>query len=296
MKKLITLVAVLVAVAVGLKEKFAGADDAPKSTTTTTTTTTPTSSSGNEPAAPSSPEQPSAVGKTVKELLPAMPAKWSSKVKDVVRHTGFTLLYDTRHNTPAWVAWKLTAAHTDGAQQRSQKFWADPAIPRPYRVDYYDYKDSGYDRGHMCPAGDNKWSQQAMYDCFYMSNMCPQDHSLNSGAWGKLESACRTWAKAEGSVYIVCGPVYNKGTHEKIGIDHVIDVPEGFFKAVVSLRKGKEKAIAFYFTNDANNPSYTKLAMTVDEIEKKCGFDLFADLDDELENRIEAKADIKDWK
>lgn len=228
-------------------------------------------------------------------LLPAMPTKWDSKVKNVVRHKYFSLLYDTRHNTPAWVAWKLTAEHSHGNQERSQKFWADPKIPRQYRVDFYDYR-AEWDRGHMCPAGDNKWDQEAMYECFYMSNMCPQDHILNTESWEKLESACRRWARAEGEIYIVCGPIYENRRHRQIGVNHKVDVPEGFFKAVVSLRKGKEKAIAFYFTNDAREQPYRDIATTVDEIEKKCGFNLFAGIDKTLQDRIEATADIKAWK
>jgi len=177
----------------------------------------------------------------------------------------------------------------------SQKFWADPLIPRPYRVDFYDYR-AEWDRGHMCPAGDNKWSQQAMYECFYMSNMCPQDHILNTESWEKLESACRRWAQSEGAIYIVCGPVYKNVRHLQIGQSHKVDVPEGFFKAVLSTQKGREKAIAFYFDNNSTFQDYKKIAVSVDAIEEIIGIDLFADLDDTLEDRIEAKANIRDWK
>lgn len=228
-------------------------------------------------------------------ILPAKPKNWKSKVPNVIRHKYYALLYDTRHNTPAWVTWRLTAAHTRGDQQRSQKFWADPLIPRPYRVDFYDYR-AEWDRGHMCPAGDNKWSQQAMYECFYMSNMCPQDHILNTESWEKLESACRRWAQSEGAIYIVCGPVYKNVRHLQIGQSHKVDVPEGFFKAVLSTQKGREKAIAFYFDNNSTFQDYKKIAVSVDAIEEIIGIDLFADLDDALEDRIEAKANIRDWK
>lgn len=225
-----------------------------------------------------------------------IPAPLSDRPEQIVRHRGYTLSYNNKHNTPNWSAWALTAEHTDGPEARSQKFWADPEIPTVYRVDYYDYKESGYDRGHMCPAGDMKWSREAMHDCFYMSNMCPQDHSLNSGSWGSLENACRSWARTEGVIYIVCGPVYkSRKRHERIGIDHVIDVPEGFFKAVLSLRPGKEKAIAFYFDNDASKQNYKQLCMSVDDIEKMTGIDLYPSLDDELENKLEATYNIKEW-
>lgn len=214
----------------------------------------------------------------------------------IISHYGYTLSYNKKHNTPNWSAWKLTKAHTDGPIGRSQKFWADPDIPRAYRVDYYDYKDSGYDRGHMCPAADMKWNREAMHDCFYMSNMCPQTHNLNAGSWKTLEDACRRWAIKEGAIYIVCGPVYKGTKHERIGIDHVIDVPEGFFKAVLSLKKGKEKAIAFYYDNNERNQPMSKTARSVDEIESITGLDLFAAVDNKLENKIEASFSLKDWR
>ena len=229
--------------------------------------------------------------------LPAVPANYQSKVTSIVHHKNFSLLYDSRYNTPTWVAWALTKAHTYGSQERSDKFFADPSIPKGYRVDWYEYKDSNYDRGHMCPAGDNKWDRSAMIECFYMSNMCPQDRELNHHSWNNLEVACRDWARTEGTIYIVCGPVYKKGVkHAVIGIHHKIQVPEGFFKAVLSLRKGHEKAIAFYYDNNAKYQSYNKVYTTVDKIEAMTGLDLFANIPADIEKRVEATANIKDWK
>ena len=213
----------------------------------------------------------------------------------IVRHTGYTLSYNKEHNTPNWSAWCLTAEHTDGPVPRGKKFWDDPAIPTPYRVTYYDYKESGYDRGHMCPAGDMKWSEEAMHDCFYMSNMCPQMGTLNSGAWNRLEAKCREWAIREGALYIVCGPVYDNKRHERIGIEHAIDVPEGFFKAILSLKKGEEKAIAFYFYNDESRQSYKTATLSVDEAEELTGLDLFCALEDSLEQRLEQTNNLRDF-
>lgn len=213
-----------------------------------------------------------------------------------IEHTGYALSYNKTHNTPNWAAWVLTAKRTEGTIERSTKFWADPQVPKPYRVEWYEYKESGYDRGHMCPAGDMRWSEQAMHDCFYMSNMAPQTGALNSGAWNKLEMRCRDWARQEGKIYIVCGPYYDKKKkHLQIGIDHRIDVPEGFFKAVMSLRRGHEKAIAFFYQNDDSNQSYRSAAMSVDDLEKIIKLDLFPMVDDKIENRIEATFSLDDF-
>ena len=207
-----------------------------------------------------------------------------------IDHAGHTLAYNKAYNTPYWVAWQLTRDHTDGPESRSKKFWADPAVEKAYRVEWYEYKESGYDRGHMCPAGDMKWSKEAMHDCFYMTNMCPQSPSLNSGAWRKLETKCRDWANEEGRIYIVCGPIYDKGKrHEEIGIDHRIMVPERFFKAVLSLNKGKEWAVGFVYDNSDRSQSMKKAVKTVDEVEQIISMDLFYQLDDVLEDEIESR-------
>lgn len=225
-----------------------------------------------------------------------LPAPLTNRQEQIVEHTGYTLSYNKNHNTPNWSAWMLTKGKTEGTVERCRKFWADPKISQLYRVDYFDYKGSGYDRGHMCPAGDMKWSEAAMHDCFYMSNMCPQEHALNNGSWKKLEEACRQWATTEDTIYTICGPVYKGTKHERIGINHAIDVPEGFFKAVLSLRKGNEKAIGFYYDNSDQRQSMQHAAMSVDDLEELTGIDFFHQLDDETENRVESSFSLKEWK
>lgn len=226
-----------------------------------------------------------------------LPAALTDREEQIVEHTGYTLSYNKDFNTPNWSAWELTAEHTNGQLARNTKFYADPKINRLYRVDYYEYKGSGYDRGHMCPAGDMKWSADAMHDCFYMSNMCPQNRTLDDGAWKKLEQECRRWTKKEGTLYIVCGPIYTENArHERIGIEHSIYVPERFFKVVLSLRSGKEKAIGFIFNNNDEMQTMKGAAMSVDEVEATTGLDFFPELDDTQENAIESKYDLKEWR
>lgn len=218
----------------------------------------------------------------VKILLPGYSGK-----DLLIEHKGHTLVYNKKYNTPKWVAWTLTAERTYGNIPRSTKFYADPLLPKDNRVDWYEYKESGYDRGHMCPSGDNKWDPDAMNECFYMSNICPQDRTLNDGWWKYLEISCRDWARREGILYIVCGPVY-KSKPKMIGVHHAIGVPDGFFKVVLTLRKGHEKAVGFYYRNDDSEQPMKKAAMTVDDVEKMTGIDFYPSLDDELEERLES--------
>ena len=207
---------------------------------------------------------------------------------------GYTTSYNVETRTPNWVAWHLTASHTNGPAKRNGiTFQADEEIPEP-RVDTYDYMRSGYDRGHMCPAGDNHWSQKAMEQSFLMTNVCPQIPALNSGLWNTIEKQCRTWAQEYGDVYIVCGPIYFNQKHKTIGKNKV-QVPEAFFKVVLCLRD-EPKAIGFICRNvSTKGRKKTDYVNTVDEVERITGMDFFSLLPDNIEQQIEGYADIKEW-
>lgn len=225
-----------------------------------------------------------------------MPGKMRHTPEKIIEHTGYTLSFNREHNNPNWVAWELTADEAAGTLPRDDNFQPDPEIAENHQVVHADYKGSGYDRGHMAPAADMKWSSRAMAECFYMSNICPQTHTLNAGGWETLESACRRWAKQEGAVYIVCGPVYKGSKHKTIGQHLKITVPEGFFKVVLSMNKGKEKAIGFYYANSNAKQTMQATATTVDDIEARTGMDFFVNIDDRLEERIESTFSLKQWK
>lgn len=224
-----------------------------------------------------------------------MPATTRGEV--VISHTGYCLSYNNKTNCPNWVAWELTSQEAQAQGPRSDEFAPDPQVEGRSRVTTDDYRGSGYDRGHMCPAADMKWSPTAQRECFYMSNMCPQLHVLNAGGWEKLENACRRWATQEGSVYVVCGPVFNDGRKVRtIGNEHKVRVPDGFFKVVLSLKAGKEKAIGFYYANNDSKQSMESTAMTVDEVESMTGYDFFYQIDKKLEKRVESQFNLKDWR
>lgn len=224
-----------------------------------------------------------------------LPGKMQRVPERIIEHTAYTLSFNREHNNPNWVAWELTNEEADGKLTRVDNFQPDPQLPENHQVKHADYKKSGYDRGHMAPAADMKWDSHAMNECFYMSNICPQTHTLNAGVWETLESACRRWAKREGSVYIVCGPVYKKKKQKSIGQDLKITIPDGFFKVVLSLREGHEKAIGFYFDNNESKQTMNKAATTVDEIESLTGIDFYVNINDHLEEKLESDYSLKAW-
>ena len=229
--------------------------------------------------------QPAASGSGLSLGL-EIPRTIEKRDEQIVKHLGYTVSYNSHYKTPNWVAWELTRRETEGEEGRTNKFLPDPELPEP-RVVTSDYTHSGYDRGHMAPAADMKWSKQAMKESFYMSNICPQNRKLNRDDWGDLEEACRGWAEKYGTVYIVCGPIYDTKQPKRIGKSGVA-VPDRFFKAVLIYNRKNPIAMGFLFDNKAHRQKLANYMTSVDKIEEKTGLDFFAKLPDSIENRIES--------
>ena len=216
----------------------------------------------------------------------------------VLRKKAYTVSYNRQQRTPNWVAWTLTREHCKGHLTREkERFEEDTDVPQP-RATYQDYYDSHLDRGHMCPAGDNKWDQEALTESFLMTNICPQNHTLNKEDWNDLEGKCRDWARQYGEVTIVCGPLFEgKDEPRRIGRNKVA-VPTGFFKVVYAPAGNghASKAIAFIFTNNADNQPWRSKACSIDEVERRTGMDFFHQLPDDEEDRVEAMHSTATWK
>ena len=125
-----------------------------------------------------------------------IPAPIESNKELLLHRTNYTLSFNKSTNLPNWVAWRLDKKKLAQKVSRDRyKFVADPEVSGKNAVVTQDYAQSGYDRGHMCPANDSRWSADAMRESFYMTNICPQNLSLNSGDWNELEQACHKWAE-----------------------------------------------------------------------------------------------------
>lgn len=218
-----------------------------------------------------------------------MPKETASQEKD---YEGFRVSFNRDNHTPNWVAWELLGTETEGEKGRTNQFWQDSEIEGCPTTD--DYKRSGYDRGHLCPAADQKWSVRAMEDCFVMANMCPQDHSLNSGAWNTLENKERSWAMRDSAIMIVAGPIYEGADRIRIGQTGV-RVPGAFFKVIVAPYLDEPRGIAFVYPNMSSPGNMENYMLSIDEVEQLTGYDFFAALPDEIENKIEASSSFKEW-
>ena len=224
-----------------------------------------------------------------------IPAPLKDRPEQILHRRGYTASYNQTTKTPNWVAWHLTAAHTKGRILREREvFTEDEDIAQGQRATDNDYYNSRYDRGHMCPAGDNKWDQLAMTQSFLFTNICPQNHGLNKYEWNDLEMLCRDWARKYGAVDIVCGPLFSTSGEQKTIGRNKVWVPEAFFK-VVLCRQGSPKAIGFVYQNAGKKQAMADAVRSVDEIERLAKMDFFPELDDRTETRIEAKAELADW-
>lgn len=216
------------------------------------------------------------------------------KGDQLLQRLGYISCYNPATHQPDWVYWQLTPARLEGdASRQGVGFAEDDEVAEP-RVTTYDYMRSGYDRGHQCPAADNRWSQEAMNQSFLLTNICPQSPKLNKYEWNRLESQCRDWANEYGSVYIVCGPLFSVSSHKRIGQSVKIPVPSAFFKVILVLGDSP-KAIGFVYQNIDDKQDYRKCVTTVDAIEQATGYDFFPGLKDDIEKRVEASADIDQW-
>lgn len=222
--------------------------------------------------------------RTISQLEIPVTIKKRNEIR--LNRTGFTISYNNFYKVPNWVAWELTRQETTGNEERKSKFLPDPDLPEP-RVEHSDYTHSGYDRGHMAPAADMKWSEKAMQESFYMSNICPQNQKLNRDDWGDLENECRTWAKKYRNVYIVCGPIYDSSNPKRIG-QHKVAVPDRFFKVVLIYNRKNPVAMGFLFENKAGHHKLEKYMVSVDSIETITGLDFFSQLPDNIEKQVEA--------
>ena len=239
-------------------------------------------------------EEQAAVKKAKVVRLYEIPAPLKDRPEQILHRKGYTVSYNNATRNPNWVAWHLTKSHTYGSNQRSgEVFTEDVSVSRPRATDA-DYYNSRYDRGHMCPAGDNKWDKEAMAQSFLFTNVCPQNHGLNKYEWNDLEMLCRDWAREYGAIDIVCGPVYSSSGQQKTIGKNRVWVPDAFFK-VVLCRQGKAKAIGFLYRNEGKKQPMADAVCTVDDVERLTGLDFFPELDDATENRIEATATLSDW-
>ena len=213
----------------------------------------------------------------------------------ILDRVGYALGYSELYEQPWWVTYKLTADEVKSKKaKRSDDFRSDPDIPSGSATPE-DYKNSGFDRGHLAPAADMSFSLQAMSESFYMSNMSPQYANFNRGIWKDLESKVRDYAVYNKEIYVVTGPVF--GTQEviTIGSSNKIAVPDHYYKVILDASGSEPKAIGFLLNHRNSKGKLADFVVTVDAVEAITGLDFFSQLDDDIESRVESQCDFQQW-
>ncbi|QIP14119.1 DNA/RNA non-specific endonuclease [Spirosoma aureum] len=231
--------------------------------------------------------------KQVDFLLPVS----KSSDAELIRHEGYTLSYRDEYKDPEWVAYPLLDYETTGdADRKNEQFRPDPEVRNGTALPS-DYTRSGYDRGHLAPAADFKFSQRMMRETFFMSNITPQAPEFNRGIWSDLENLIRIWARRDNGLYVVTGPVLKPGL-PTIGKANEVSVPQKFYKVILYCNKPDIRMIGFLLDNESSNSSLKQFVVPVDQIEQLTGLDFFPKIPDDLERKLESKGRsemVEEW-
>lgn len=214
----------------------------------------------------------------------------------LIVHSGYICRYNSGTLIPNWVAYELTAEEVHGQYKRSGSFGMDPYFPGRQAM-REDYSNSGWDKGHMVPAADMKWSREAMYESFFLTNICPQNHFLNEKAWLSIEQIVRQVADENGSVWVICGPIIKENQYGSIGAQNVV-VPDAFFKALLTYLPEKDTfaSISFVLQNNGEIQSLNDSAMSIVDLEIILHMDLFCSLERKIKKKVKSRFDLKCWK
>ena len=216
----------------------------------------------------------------------------SSTTGQIIHHKYYTLSYSEKHEQAEWVAYNLNAAHIASSNFKRPYFEKDPKV-KTQSAHYKNYSKSGYDKGHLCPAGDRKFSKFAHDETFLTSNISPQEHQFNAGIWNRLEQKTRYWATKYKSLYVITGGILEDSS-KSIGSEKVT-VPTNFYKIILDFHEPEIKAIAFLIPHEDSEKALYKFVTSIDNIEEITGIDFFPEIEDTLENKLEAASNYSNW-
>lgn len=225
-------------------------------------------------------------------------------VSDLATRAGLVSSYDRRLRNPHWVVEHITPASlaAKNGDRKHSSFVEDDSVPEKFRARLKDYFRSGYDRGHQVPAADCKWSQQAMDDTFYLSNMCPQvGEGFNRDYWAHFEDFCRRLTDRYPSVRIVTGPLYLPRRdpadgkwytrYEMIGSPPNVAVPTHFYKVIFAEdgRAGGDVALGAFVLPNAvipNDKPITDFEVPLEAVERASGVEFATKLPVQRRRRL----------
>ena len=219
-----------------------------------------------------------------------------------IEHQSMILEYSETHEQAKWVAHMILPEIENGLAYRSNDFRVDPKVLSGTAIqeDYFltdtlasgevEYDGFGFDRGHLAPSADFRWSEKALSESYFYSNMSPQRPEFNRNKWAELENYLRRYVIVnEVPLFVVTSPVLKEGLPKIKRSVNGVSIPEKYAKAVYD--PINNRAVAFLMENKLLEYPLESYAVSVDEIEEVTGLDLFASLPEE----IEANLNKEDW-
>lgn len=212
--------------------------------------------------------------------------------EEIIRRQHYTLSYNEDHEVANWVSYEMDHSKIQNCVKRTNNFKADPLVSTGSAVPR-DYKGSGYDRGHLLPAGDMKFSQGAMNEAFFLSNITPQPAKFNQVRWNRLESLVRAWVLKYEKLWIVTGPILSNNL-PTIGYENQISIPDRYFKVLLRKKGNSYQGIALIMSTDIPYADLKAYVTTIDQVEDITGDDYFQFLK-KSEQVSESKTNIDQW-
>ncbi len=207
-------------------------------------------------------------------------------------HKYYKICFNKKTKLAHWVSYNLDEKMFRGQTRRTNKFKVDPLIPKDSpKPDYY--KGSGYDRGHLAPAGDMRIDTTAMKESFFMTNISPQEPSFNRGVWKRLENLMRSLTQSNKTYTVVTGPLFE--FKPKSFKTRFLNIPKFFYKLIFYKDKYEVKVLAYLLPNEVSKRPLSDFLVTVDEIERRSGIDFFKNLPITTQNKIESQIDTGAW-
>ena len=198
---------------------------------------------------------------------------------------------DTERGIANCAIYELVINELNGTVERGNEFIPDNGVkgcPSPQ-----DYAGSGMDRGHLVPAGDLKWSEEAMRQSFLLTNICPMHKALNEGGWAKLEEKVREWTARDSALLVFTGPVVSES--DTTLTNGRVTVPSAYYKVIMAPCVRPTRAIAFIYPNGHSGGRLRQYAVSVDEVERRTGLDFFPTLPAEEQQRLETPVNLDAW-
>ena len=209
----------------------------------------------------------------------------------LVRYDAFDVHFNSERGIANCALYELVNNELYGTAERMGEFMADPGVkgcPVPE-----DYAGSGFDRGHLVPAGDLKWNDTAMRQSFLLTNVGPMHKALNEGGWAKLEEKVREWTARDSALLVFTGPVVSESDTTLAG--GRVRVPSAYYKVILAPCVRPMRVIAFIYPNGHSGGRLQQYAVSVDEVERLTGLDFFPTLPPEEQQRLESPVNLDAW-